>query len=557
MKVSPATQSGKEEFIKLAKKLRAGRVRQMSPITDDDRVALKRSIEIVASGGLGESLDKPFLKFVTPLSRKMVRMALAKKVQTIRFSPATYAAKHGLIELLEAVLKAGAEISQSAGQFPRQPPLMFAAQAGSAEMCELLLAGGADPEWSGSAGMALHEAVRLGHLDAVRALLAGGADPRATNRDGHRPIDLVCRVTVRGESMRRKKAEDHSEIAALLPGRDSEDHHALSLSRGRGKVEVTSARGAMDFLEALSMHEWELLAIRDDVRQAASAYSDLLCATRHLEDVGATRLDVAERCAFAIRLRGNEWSLILQSVDFLTRGMPDLESTAQALSERLDTWAGSFLGTDTSLSVYYQMFHCGASVERVAWDDEELNCFESDRPRPAKNTNEDELEGPAVGPDHADADAFFASYGIYLPACSVSLDPPQVELEGLSAADVERVDWIELEPGRRTAQTEAAARTRIGPVDDWAGKMIKKDLLYISELIPAPLHPGPPTLKDFHKQLRNKRFDEALEVLEALGRQNACRGGFWRHLRKFAEKHSLQEKTESYSQEFRAALGKC
>ena len=231
--------------------------------------------------------------------------------------------------------------------------------------------------------------------------------------------------------------------------------------------------------------------------------------------------------------------------------MPDLESTAQALSERLDTWAATFLGTDTSLSVYYRMFHRGVSVETVAWDDEELKNFESDRPRPAENTDES-----APGPDHVDADAFFASYGIYLPACSVSWEPPQVELKGLSAADVERVDWIELEPVRRLSQPETAVRTRIGPVDDWAGKMIKKDLLHISELIPAPLRPGPVTLKDFHKQLKAKRFGEALEVLEALGRQNACPGGFWQNLRKWAEKHGLEEKAEIYSGEFRAALSK-
>ncbi len=434
MEAPSKSESCKEEFIKLAKKLRVGRVRQMLPILDDERSALERAIEIVTSGGLGENLDEPFLKFVTPLSRKMVRMGLMKKVQTIRFTPATYAAKHGLIELLEAVVQSGAELSRSVGQFPRQPPLMFAAQAGSAEMCELLLAAGADPEWSGSAGMALHEAVQLGHLDAVRALLAGGADPSATNRNGCRPIDL---------------AGAHPEIAALLPDHDPEDQHALFLSPGRGRVEAKSARGAMDFLGALSMHEWELLAVRGDVRRAASAYADLLCATRHLEDVGATRLDTAERYAFVIRLRGNEWSLILQSVDFLTRRMPKLERTAQVLSERLDTWAASFLGTDTSMSVYYQMFHRGASVERVAWDDEELKCFESDRPRPAENTHagedEDEWEPDADGPDHVDADAFFASYGIYLPACSVSWDPPQVALKGLSAVDVERLDWIEFE----------------------------------------------------------------------------------------------------------------
>ncbi len=212
------------------------------------------------------------------------------------------------------------------------------------------------------------------------------------------------------------------------------------------------------------MHEWELLVVRHDVRRAASAYADLLCATRHLEDVGATRLDTAERFAFVIRLRGSEWSLILQAVDFLTRDMPELESTAQALSKRLDTWAASFLGTDTSLSVYYQMFHRGDSIERVTWDDEELNCFESDRPRPAATT-EDDLEASADGPDHVDADAFFAKYGIYLPACSLSLDPPQVELVGVSPADVERVDWIELEPVRsasgdssRCAQQDRTSR---------------------------------------------------------------------------------------------------
>ena len=321
-------------------------------------------------------------------------------------------------------------------------------------------------------------------------------------------------------------------------------HKALYAGEGSG-VELETAGGVADFLRALAMHEWEILAVRAPIKDSASAYARLHSAHRHLEDVADLVLEEAERGTFAIQLRQSPWSLIVQAVDFPTPAMATLDASAQALSRELKTSAVSFLGTDTSLSVYYQLFDRGTLVERVAWDDEELTRFESKRPHPKQGVD---------SPDHADADHFFKTHGIYLPVCSLSFEPPQISLENLLLDDVLRVDWIELEP----LQSKEGPRQGLGAVEKHVAERIKKDLTTISQLVPSPpaspLRSGSPTLKDFHRLLKKKDFDDALEVLEILGKENACRGTFWRNLQRFAERHHLMGKAEDFKREFKAAL---
>jgi len=100
-------------------------------------------------------------------------------------TPLIRAARNGDLEVLRALLAAGADpdLADAAGN--RWTPLKHAVHKGQAGATLLLLEAGADADRHGDDGVtALIMAAAYGNVDIVRMLLERGADPRARARGG-------------------------------------------------------------------------------------------------------------------------------------------------------------------------------------------------------------------------------------------------------------------------------------------------------------------------------------------------------------------------------------
>ena len=62
----------------------------------------------------------------------------------------------------------------------------------------------------------LYYAAGAGHLDVVRALLNAGADKTITNKDGEKPIDVVCSGYVPNTKWGGGNKHNKDAIVALL-----------------------------------------------------------------------------------------------------------------------------------------------------------------------------------------------------------------------------------------------------------------------------------------------------------------------------------------------------
>jgi uncharacterized protein len=110
-----------------------------------------------------------------------VRQLLASKLspnsrEDSRSSPTflTHAAYHGRLEIVQALLSAGASINASDGDL--RTPLMQAAAQGHLEIVRLLLRSGAMPQYRDRWGQtALEISAAAGHAEIARILEATGA----------------------------------------------------------------------------------------------------------------------------------------------------------------------------------------------------------------------------------------------------------------------------------------------------------------------------------------------------------------------------------------------
>ncbi len=99
-------------------------------------------------------------------------------------SPLHNAARHGNVEIIQALLNAGSDVNAITPEF-KDSPLQRAASSGSIEAIRALVAAGADLEYSApefQGATALKSAAMGGHTDAVAELLRLGAD--ATGASG-------------------------------------------------------------------------------------------------------------------------------------------------------------------------------------------------------------------------------------------------------------------------------------------------------------------------------------------------------------------------------------
>ncbi len=107
-------------------------------------------------------------------------------------TPLMWAARHGSLDALAALLDAGATINAQDGRYG-WTALQHAIHTGHADAVRLLLDRGADPNLSAAAGSLTPLLMAAGRPDPtiVRLLLAHGADPRVEGEHGDTPLSTA------------------------------------------------------------------------------------------------------------------------------------------------------------------------------------------------------------------------------------------------------------------------------------------------------------------------------------------------------------------------------
>jgi uncharacterized protein len=108
------------------------------------------------------------------------------------FTPLGFAVFFGQPEIVNALLKAGANVNAPSRESMKVTPLASAAAAKQNEIAHLLIAHGANVNARAASGhIPLHEAAANGNVELVKLLIECGADINAKTDDGKTPLDLA------------------------------------------------------------------------------------------------------------------------------------------------------------------------------------------------------------------------------------------------------------------------------------------------------------------------------------------------------------------------------
>lgn len=134
---------------------------------------------------------------------KMVHLIsnLARKPELVNaysddgFQPLGLAAYFGQKEVVEYLIRAGAELNSRSKNELGVTPLQSAVAGGHLEITRLLLETGASPNvWERGGYTPLHVAAQNGDIEIVRSLLFGGADLEARSDNQETPLDLALKA---------------------------------------------------------------------------------------------------------------------------------------------------------------------------------------------------------------------------------------------------------------------------------------------------------------------------------------------------------------------------
>ena len=120
------------------------------------------------------------------------------------FQPIGLAAYFGHAEIVDYLIKAGAEVNSPSKNSLKVAPIQSAVAGGHLEVTALLLEAGASPNVREAGGYTpLHTAVNNGDVKLVHKLLFGGADLEAKSDKKETPLDMALK-------------SDHQEVVNLL-----------------------------------------------------------------------------------------------------------------------------------------------------------------------------------------------------------------------------------------------------------------------------------------------------------------------------------------------------
>lgn len=120
------------------------------------------------------------------------------------FQPLGLAAYFGQLNIVDYLLKAGAEVNSPSKNSLRVTPLQSAVAGGHLEITRRLLEAGASPNVREGGGYTpLHTAAHNGDIEIVRNLIFGGADLEAVSDKKEKPLDMALK-------------SGHDEVVSLL-----------------------------------------------------------------------------------------------------------------------------------------------------------------------------------------------------------------------------------------------------------------------------------------------------------------------------------------------------
>ena len=97
------------------------------------------------------------------------------------------------MDIVQSLVRAGANVNQTTSDESADSPLIKAAQQGHVQVVDVLIAAGAQLDYARpkDGGTVLYIACQLGLIDVVRSLLAAGADPRLAAHNAVTPLVIA------------------------------------------------------------------------------------------------------------------------------------------------------------------------------------------------------------------------------------------------------------------------------------------------------------------------------------------------------------------------------
>lgn len=208
-------------------------------------------------------------------------------------TPLEHAAKRNFVDIIHALIQAGADVNASAdtaqGNGPAPPvhrrwqhtvyrssPLVEASKRGHVPAILSLLAAGARVDDFSRGANALHSAARFARTDVIRLLCSAGADVNLTDRSSWTPLHWACAGAARLADYKDDVQYDGSALRAEVVGRN--------VRRGGGARAVSSQPTALTALahelfivsNPLNDGDPQLTQMTGDVQACADAIAALL-----------------------------------------------------------------------------------------------------------------------------------------------------------------------------------------------------------------------------------------------------------------------------------------